>query len=224
MSGVILTAHEPIFDNPDQVVSFGAGVLMTNFSVLDAFTAVADVVVSPRALLDGHAVVSQAPPPGKGRMSAYQVQGAADPVTNSGPTLALSLPPTIVAGVPFEAKLEFDDADADYVEVFAAVKDLTTHEIIFRGERRVFDSGFSDPAAESTTVQIPPLGPGPYRLIGFVDDGIVDVWPIVTEEHLDFTVAPSNIPAVSTWGLLLMILSMLVAGTIVLRRRSTRIC
>ena len=68
--------------------------------------------------------------------------------------------------------LNFADADGDFVEVFAAVKDLSTDEIIFRSDRKVFNTGLFDGEPVQHIVAVPGLPAGNYKLIGVVDDGI----------------------------------------------------
>jgi hypothetical protein len=169
--GILVSAEEPLFANPEQVVSLGAGILITDFAALDDYTASVDVVVSPRAPLEGRAVISQLA--GLSRMGAFDIIGPGNPVNNEAPIVKIGVPfPQTFANQPFDVTLAFDDADGDYIEIMLAIKDLNTDHIIYRSKRAVYDTSLSDPLSEQVILTVPGFPAGPYKVIVESDDGI----------------------------------------------------
>ena len=183
---VLHAVEENLFSGPNLVVSFGPGVLLKDLIVQDTFTAVAHVDVSPRAPSGCHAIAAESTD--FRRLSWFDIEGPAVPMLeyqyygfepeipteNTMPVLSLEVPIEIPPEpeVGFNVTLNFADADGDFVEVFAAVKDLSTDEIIFRSDRKVFNTGLFDGEPVQHIVAVPGLPAGNYKLIGVVDDGI----------------------------------------------------
>lgn len=171
VSGVLVTAEEPIFSDPAITLSFGAGVLITKFAALDDFTALVDVKINPRAPLEGRAVATEKAD--FGRMGVYDIIGPGAPKSNTAPVIKIGVPiPTVTANQPFNIGVAFDDADGDYVEVFLAIKDLITDQIIYRSRREVHDTAESNPFAEQAVFTVPGFPAGPYKAVVEADDGI----------------------------------------------------
>lgn len=186
VGGVLLSAEEPLFANPDTVVSLGAGIVITDVVILDDFTASLDVVVSPRAVLEGRAVVTESDIT---RMSTFEIIGPGNAPDNKPPVVKIEtpLPPTL-EGDPFEVAVSFDDSDGDFVEIFLAIKDVNTDQIIYRSDRKVYDTGVSDPGPEKIVFEVPGFPVGPYEVIVETDDGIA--FFVLSEE--EFFVAPGS--------------------------------
>lgn len=213
LPGVTFESLEGLFADPDALVFIGPGFLVENFQILDPNTATADVTISETVLPIDHLVVIDTP---------EFVRAGLFRITDCGPLTCLRdlNPPTgslefePVSGAAFPVTLIFDDPDGDIVQAEIAIERLPSEEILAESPLRTYRTDVSDPEPEAIELITPILPPGDYVAIGILGDGLTDY----VQLEVPFTIPPP-IPTVSEWGLIVLTLLELTAGTIVIGRR-----
>ena len=208
---MLIQLTDPLFSDPSVRFSLGPGFLVENLAIIDPFTATADVTVGPRATRTGH--VARVTTDDTTVSTCIDVDRETDPQVNTQPGVTFECPAGLLAGEPVEALLNVDDADGDIVIVEVALKDIIADEIVFSTHTQAYET------PQVLPVLFPGVADGPYMLLVIVDDGLVDHGGSVCTCNFQVGKGPV-IPAVSEWGLVVMSLLGLTAGTLVLARRS----
>lgn len=206
---LIQLTEQPLFADPDALFTLGPGFLIQDFNILDPFTATADVTVSTRAAQHGHGIKVETDD--FIAAGCLHVDSESDPPVNSLPTVDFDCPSGLSVGEPFEVTFMVDDVDGDIVTIEAVVEDIATTEIITETAYIAYE------VPQVVVFSFPALPAGQYELLGLSDDMLVpDGGSLCTCE---FEVSEPKVPTVSEWGLIVMTLLSLTAGTIIFGRR-----
>lgn len=211
--GVQFVLSEPLFSDPSATILMGPGLLVENLEILDDFTAIADVTVGLRALPTCHTATLDTPD------RIFQGPYGVDcPKSNLCPLDDNELPFGELQFEPdpsgFTVTLLFDDPNNDIIQAEIAIESLPDEEILFTSAYRTYRTDLSDPNPEMIQFVVPELAPGAYVALGILDDGL----SIAHIVEVPFSIG-GTIPTVSEWGLIVMLLLSLTAGTIVFARR-----
>ena len=192
--GTVFTLSEPLFEgNPNSTVLMGPGVLVENFRVLDAFTAMADVTVSARVLPTGHHAILDTDG-GPIRMGDYAIEcGELECVdlqdSNAAPTGQITL--SVGQNQQLGGAMNFADQNGDIVQAEVAVEELASEEVLLTSPFRTYAT---DDGGNRIDLVVEGLPPGEYLAIGIIHDGLVE--PQVVTEEFKVTAFPTGKPSV----------------------------